>query len=416
MAWKSEKVEDNGLVHVYAWENDDKSKRKLVYTIDKNNKEIKFFPKGEFPTSVVSIEGFEDLPQEFSSTGYIKSGLEYYINKKLDYFRVDSLTISKEKESSFKKLPKRNVYRVVLNYKTFAELKSTLTGISSDAATERSSYVDEFFHNTYPKKFKKVKKVSAKVRARRLVNSLDNNVISELSPKDIDKLMDFLTDLITKRYTSAKSRLKLLKSAKVQIDKVAINDVVTRFEELLNNDVSEAMWGEFLQQNLFLVESKYVAVIPELNVMLASQRKVDFGLVDIYGYLDIFEIKKASTKLLSANTDRGNYYWNTETSKAIAQAEKYLYNAERKATALREDIIRERNTEVAVIKPKVVLIVGSSKQLKNAAMREDFRILRGSLKNVEIILYDEMLSRLKNQLTKIYSTPDIKLKKSLGKK
>jgi hypothetical protein len=30
-------------------------------------------------------------------------------------------------------------------------------------------------------------------------------------------------------------------------------------------------------------------------------------------------------------------------------------------------------------------------------MREDFKILRGSLKNIEIILYDELLKRLELQ-------------------
>jgi hypothetical protein len=158
-----------------------------------------------------------------------------------------------------------------------------------------------------------------------------------------------------------------------------------------------------------------VAAIPELNLSLASPRKVDFGLVDSNGYLDIFEIKRSSTQLLSLSKDRGNYYWHTDTTKAIVQAEKYLFNANRKATSLKEDIRRERDINVSIIIPKSYLIIGSSAQLKNKAMREDFRILRNSLKNVEIILYDELLSRLKYQLKKIYYKPELSHNKIVKK-
>lgn len=416
MAWQHETEKgDDGLLHIYAWENDDKKKRKLVYTIDKENKIVQFFPKGEFPTPLVQLEGFNGLTSEFSPVGYIRSGLEYYLNKKLEGFKIDTFVISREEKDSFRKLPKKESYRVILSYKSFSKLKTSLTTISSEATTERSSFVDEFFHDVYPQRYKKVAKVTAKGRARRVARNLDTSIITELSAQDVERFVEFFAELISKRYTSAKSRLKLLRATKIKVDRVALQDIISRFEESLKKDSAESTWGDFLQENLFLVESQYVAVIPELNVMLASQRKADFGLVDTHGYLDIFEIKKPSTKLLAAKQDRGNYYWHSETTKAIVQAEKYLHNAERKAAVLTEDIKRERKIDVKVIKPKAVVIVGSSSQLKNTAMREDFRVLRGSLKNVEIVLYDELLTRLENQLTKIYTNPEIKLKKAIGK-
>lgn len=416
MSWNNVTEEDEkGLFHIYTWENEDKASRQLVYTIDKKNKIIKFFPKDKIPIEEVIIEGFSDLSSEFNKNGYFKQGLNYYLNKKFENLNVNSFIISRDKDNSLRKLPKKKSYNIVLNYNSFSKLTTGLTHISSEAKTERSTYVDELFHEVYPKVYKKVPKTSAKGRARRFVRNIDSSIISELSPQDIEKLVEFFSVLITKRYTSSKSRLELLEAAKIKVDQIAINDVISRFKQLLKEDPSEAKWGEFLQKNLFLVESKYVAVIPELNVMLASQRKVDFGLVDAYDYLDIFEIKKPSTKLLSAKTDRGNYYWHSETNKAIVQAEKYLFNASRKASALKEDIKRERKIDVDIIKPKAVVIIGSSDQLKNASMREDFKILRDSLKNVEIVLYDELLTRLSNQLTKIYSEPELTLKKTIGK-
>ena len=82
--------------------------------------------------------------------------------------------------------------------------------------------------------------------------------------------------------------------------------------------------------------------------------------------------------------------------KAITQAEKYLFESERKAPVLSEDIKRENSEDVKVIKPKVFLVIGSLEQFDNDNMLEDFRILRESLKNVNIILYDELYERFKN--------------------
>jgi hypothetical protein len=59
--------------------------------------------------------------------------------------------------------------------------------------------------------------------------------------------------------------------------------------------------------------------------------------------------------------------------------------------------------------------MGSRDQLTDQAMDEDFRVLRQSLKNIEIVLYDELLERLRNQRTKLYLEPYLKLKAAVAK-
>ena len=174
------------------------------------------------------------------------------------------------------------------------------------------------------------------------------------------------------------------------------------FQKNLEDGISENLWGKYLKKNLFLLDSKYVKILPELNVILRGSRNVDFGMIDTKGYLDIFEIKKPDTPILAADTDRGNYYWHTSTVKAIVQAEKYLFNAERKASNLAEDISREERISVKVVKPRAILITGHSDQLDSDEKRDDFKVLRQSLKNIDIILYDELLEGLENQKNKYY--------------
>lgn len=43
-----------------------------------------------------------------------------------------------------------------------------------------------------------------------------------------------------------------------------------------------------------------------------------------------------------------------------------------------------------------MLVIGSRSNLENDRMEKDFEVLRSSLKNIEIVLYDEMYDRLKN--------------------
>ena len=190
--------------------------------------------------------------------------------------------------------------------------------------------------------------------------------------------------------------MSLISHYKESVDTLVVDEAIKRFNENMKKYASESDWGKYIQQYLFLLETKYVKVIPELNLATCTWRKVDFAYIDYQGYIDLFEIKKPSTQLLCKNTDRGNYYWHADAVKAIIQAEKYLFACERKASILSEDIKRENNENVEVVKPKAYLIIGSSRQLVNDNMKNDFRILRDSLKNIEIILYDELLERFKN--------------------
>ena len=55
-----------------------------------------------------------------------------------------------------------------------------------------------------------------------------------------------------------------------------------------------------------------------------------------------------------------------------------------------------------VVKPRAILITGHSEQLDTEEKRDDFKVLRQSLKNIDIILYDELLEGLENQKNKYY--------------
>lgn len=383
---------------IYVWPVNNPKDQRLGFLINKSKKQIIYYPQFS-SLKRIYIEGFTSLPHEFSPKGYIKHGLKYYLNKMLTDKNVSKLFISKDKDNKFKNV--NGSYVVTINYNDFRSLTKKVGQINRDRERERSKFVDEFFHNLFPKQYPKVE-ISSKLRASRVMHNLDENIIEHLDKNDVNKLLDFFESLVSTKYSSALRKRRLLSSAKIKVDDVAISGIIQEFEQMLSQNHNEAKWANFLKRNLFLIDSKYVNAIPQLNVVLAGSRKVDFGLIDSQGYLDIFEIKKPSTKLLASKPDRGNYYWSTEAVKALVQAEKYLFNAERKAPGLTEDIKKEKGLQVEVVKPRAVVIVGKGRQLDNSKKTNDFRVLRQSLKNIEVVLYDELLQRIKNQKNKIY--------------
>jgi hypothetical protein len=390
----------NGKEHIYSWDDSDpKNTRKLVFKIDEKREVVEFFPRSQdFPPTV--FDGFRRVPAELNEGGYIRTGgVQYYLGKKLSEANVRELRVIRQGAKALKKNGKS--YRMSMPYPAFFEVVDRIKNANSSAQFERRSIVDAALHGMFPRKFS-VGQVSARRTLNRLLASLDEAVVSEMNPEEVERFLDFTKTLLEKKYTRADKRRDLFTAAKLKVDDVALTEVITEFETLLGESPNESKWGEFLCKNLFLVESRYVHIIERLNVVLASAREVDFGLVDSHGYLDLFEIKKPDTRLLAASQDRGNHYWHAEAVKAIVQAEKYLHNAMQNALTLADGIRRERQLDVRVIRPRAVVIMGNSGQLDTPSKKDDFRVLRTSLRHIEIILYDELLTSLKNQKSKIY--------------
>ncbi len=283
---------------IYIYDTSDPKKKRLAYKIDKANKTINFHPDPKydpFILNTIEIHGFSHLPVEFSRLGYIKSGFMYYFNKMLLNKNISQVIISKDNKNSFRKY--KNGSRVVLNYDSFQEIRSKLASIKYEAGTEKSNYVDDYFYRIFPSKFKKPT-VSNKRLVSKFINSLDKNIIPFMEKADIAKTIEFFEVLLKKKKESFHIRSELVSSVKLKVDKVAITDIIEEFEKLLDKNPPEHDWGIFLRRYLFLVDSRYIKSIPNLNVVLSSSRKVDFGLIDSQDYLDIFEIKKPTNTII----------------------------------------------------------------------------------------------------------------------
>jgi hypothetical protein len=295
--------------------------------------------------------------------------------------------------------------RAVLNHDDLRGLLRTMRTIKAQRFREINGTVESFLHTHFPTRFEEPEDAEAEYRPNAVADLLKKQqALDKLSKDDIEVLGSLFPEFI-KKYGGAgsgKKKLFILSNSKKATEVIYIEKIVADFERKLSGKTqSEQSWQEFLRNYILLFNSNYATVLEKENIAVLGTKFPDFLLIDAYNYLDIYEIKKPSTNLLKQDRSRGNYYWDVELSKAISQVENYIANADRNGASLCDEIRRQKQIEVRVIKPRGFIIAGSRNQLTDEIMEDNFRLLNNSLKNLSIILFDELLDNLKNFLSKL---------------
>ena len=227
-----------------------------------------------------------------------------------------------------------------------------------------------------------------------------SKVAQKLNEEDLHSLKIFFPKIFE---TSLKGKTKavraerdaLIRDTKNVTDRIFLDDVIKDFEARLHKKTSEEQWQKFLKQKVFPFVVTYVTSIDKQNVSIDVSYP-DFVLVDVYGFIDVFEIKRHDTALLAFDKSHDNYYWKPEVAQAISQIENYIDAVVRNSAEYTKSIKRKKHVDIRVIRPRGYIVAGNSTQFKTEKEIEDFRKLGSSLKNISFILYDELLERLKN--------------------
>lgn len=393
------KTDNNTFVYGFTYDEKNPNDRKLIYEINKNKSVIEFYPLSRFNFfNQITINGFKQLPDLFTSKGYSRNKVLDYIHRVFKDKEIKKVIIERTGKSNLIKQG-NNLY-LHITYRLLNQIADEVGSMNFYHGRRKTQIVRKLFLNSFPELVELKSSNNAKQEVKTALHTLSAQNIESFEKEDIIRLTDMLAGFMKSPHKSQIKKSELFRTTKLKIDTVTLDDIINSYEQLLKNDTSENEWGKFLQENLFLIDSKYIHSLPQLNLVLGGTRKVDFGLVDIFGYLDIFEIKKPETKLLSASPNNtGNYVWDKQALDAIVQAEKYSFQASSKRNDLREDIRREKNIDLDIIRPRGIILMGHSSQLDNNNKKDDFQILKNQFKNLDIVLYDELLERIKNQKT-----------------
>lgn len=186
-----------------------------------------------------------------------------------------------------------------------------------------------------------------------------------------------------------------------------------RLNTMLNNEVkySEPQWQEEIIQIILLLFPKYIAVFDEVrfeDMYNNKIRRLDYGLIDFMGNLDLIEIKIPFEKsIVSVRQYRENHIPNRDLSGAIMQIEKYIYylnktgiRGERTLTKKYKDRLPS-DLEIKITNPNGMIIMGRDKNLDKQQLA-DFEIIKRKYKNIiDIFTYDDILRRMEIMLKQL---------------
>lgn len=219
MPWHTEtETDSDGVRRITAWNDTDPKSRFLTYEIDRDHQKITFYPRDDFQVRSISITGYRSVPEFLHQNGYFKSGLGYFLQTRLSGIPLESIEISRTHESSMRKVRNQNSYRVVFGGQDLDDLRTGLSRISTEAQAERGAFVNEHLKRLFPARFESLSTDSASRRARRVMRNLDPQIIDSLQSEDVTRLVDFMAELLDRRYTAAASRLSLFRAAKIRVD------------------------------------------------------------------------------------------------------------------------------------------------------------------------------------------------------
>lgn len=200
------------------------------------------------------------------------------------------------------------------------------------------------------------------------------------------------------------------KDPKLEFKKLFSDNEIIKYQIILeqlkmmleNEDAyNENDWQNEILDILLLVFPKYIKIIKELKFTDTSSknRRLDFGLIDFDGNLDILEIKKsAKINILNKGLYRDNYIANRDLIGSIMQIEKYIYYLNKGGAQLLNKLNKKHSSELGlninITNPKGIIILGRSNELTKD-QKNDFEIIKRKYNNiVDILTYDNLIERI----------------------
>ncbi len=392
---------------------DAKDKSFCVYEVYPRSKKTIYYLRGSQSKYVnkIMLDGFQGLPPGL----FLKRGGWGIGNKGFFLLSAlkDNLASSKLLEliissKNIKKIQKKApTVSVTLPHQDLKSLLVRLGSINADNNDELRSAVASFLSTKFPKQIKISTENFDEYRggeAAALFRKKD--LVKKLNEEDMESLKSifpkiFEVSLKGKKKTIKVNRNALIRDTKRITDRIFLDQVIKEFvNNLSKKSLPENKWQEFLREKVFRFLASYVTSIEKQNISIDVSYP-DFVLVDVYGFVDVFEIKRHDTPLLALDESHDNYYWRPDIVKAISQIENYIDQIVHHSDDYIRAVKKKKRIDIQVVRPRGYIIAGSSKQFSHKKEAADFRKLGASLKNINFILYDELLENLKNLRLKL---------------
>lgn len=338
--------------------------------------------------------GFASTPKLLPKNGRGFGGLKHILELLGGKFKKFTLTITPEQDSITKD---KSLVKVRLSAKAIKRLTQRKFDSNRELSLRLGNQLLAEVFPTYFTFGAQVFTYQKGIFAEILNKSFDSRT---LAPEDRAAITKIFTE--TSAQPSAALDIPTAYETAKDVQLLYLKQLVGDFDREIEIGHDESWWQTYFSKNILFFQSNYIKKIEKLNILVAGTQFPDFIVVTSDGYLDIIEIKKPATDLLKEDTSRGNFYWSSETAKAISQTENYIDNVVRFADAIRSKLRDDLGLDLQIIKPRGIVIAGKTSQFQGKPKKAgDFRRLNGGLKNVQIIPFDELSQQLKNTIVSI---------------
>lgn len=192
-----------------------------------------------------------------------------------------------------------------------------------------------------------------------------------------------------------------------ELEAIRYEAVLEKLELMLSDEdaYTEKQWQVEILQIILLLYPKYIHAFTEAPVRdtyNSKNRSIDFLLIDATGNTDIIEIKKPFKQcIVTKRTYRDNYIPLRELSGTVMQIEKYIFYLNKWGKKGEDTLTAKYATKLAsgfsikITNPSGIIIMGRENTL-TVEQIQDFEVIKRKYKNViDIVTYDDLLSRLK---------------------
>lgn len=237
---------------------------------------------------------------------------------------------------------------------------------------------------------------------RRYVRARVAGVVREYSDAKVD------AEAALRKYVGKrlKRKPKDLRAPFLDLEVMKYQHLLAQLRTMLGSEeaYTESAWQSEILKIVQLLNPKYIGAfehVPIKDFESNTDRQLDILLVDASGNIDLIEIKQPFDKcIVTSGVYRDNHIPLRELSGSIMQIEKYIFHLNRWGQS-GEMALTERfkdrlpsDFKIKITNPCGIVIMGRSNNLSEA-QRRDFEVIRRKYKNVvDIITYDDLLSRL----------------------
>ena len=296
---------------------DENSEKKLIYS--KNDEQINCEFEGEQIKSLI-IDNPKDFPSFISPFGYgfSENSINNFFRYTFKNKEIDTIILSDNKNSG------KIGNSIIINYSELEDLISKINQEQRACNDTKKILIKNLIVTIFPEiEFDHTETNNNK---ELILRNLNEKLIEKLTASEIEQIGNFYVKATRKFKAShiiKKMTTGLLKNAQI----LTLQEIIQRYEKLLKENPAESEWQKFFDEYITLFDSRYVHKIDYKNIATGITKYPDLVLVDIYGYLDFYELKKSGTTLIQYDNSHKTWFWSKDVAMVISQVSDYLQKA-----------------------------------------------------------------------------------------